>query len=502
MIRARLHRLAFAAAAATSAGSTALAQEPPQGQQPYTIEKSVAIDGIYTDNARLSADRRKDFIGRLSVGLHGLGQYGTARGSFDYTLTGIAYAKESDLNGVSHYLRAALSNEFVPRHLYVDATASVGQAATSLRAPESSDRARLTDTSTRLYTASVSPHGRFRLGNVADADVRYTRTQSHAESSDLYDVESDRAFARLSGELNAFGWNLDGAWDRSSNGVGIDNESRLIEAGLTATVTRGLRVTLLAGRESNDYRGLGMESRNTWGGRFAWDAGERTSVSGHYRRRIVGHEHSLTLSHRTVSTVWSFSDSRAVNTAAMKGAIGTTLYDLYFAQFAGTEPDPVRRDIVVRDYLRTLGLDPSTPVVNGFLAAGASVDRTQSLGVAWLGPRSTAAFRVFQTQSELTGQRVPLADDFASADRLRQQGVTLDLSHRLTPVMSISLVGEYRRSKGDRDVLSDYKAVTGAWTARLGERSDMSVGVRHAVSNATVQPFKETSVFAGYRVRF
>ena len=78
----------------------------------------------------------------------------------------------------------------------------------------------------------------------------------------------------------------------------------------------------------------------------------------------------------------------------------------------------------------------------------------------------------------------------------------MDLSHRLTPVSTVTLVGEYRRTAGDNSPFSDFKAVTAAWTGLLGPRSDLNAGVRYAVSNSATTPYKEWSAFGGYRVRF
>lgn len=470
----------------------------------WNMERSLSIRLTGTDNARLTAtDRRKDVFGQAVGGLRLFGRTGPVQGVVDYSLTGTAFAKQSDLNDTAHQLRAAGSGELVRDFAYIEASANVGRVAATLQQGQSADVTRTGTSGPQVRTFSLSPNVRGALGSLAKYEGRVTWTDARSNGSSSFNTQDRRASLRLSGGGAAWGWFSEGSAQETDGALNVDNEVRLADVGLTMAPSRGLKFDVFAGKEWNDFAGRGIESAGTWGTRLSWLPTETTSLTANYRNRLLGSEHLLSASHRTTTMVWTLSDSRATNVSSSKGLSTTTLYDVYSQQFAGQEADAVRRDALVRDYLRTVGLDPSTPVVGGFLGAGVTSDRSQAASVAWVGPRSTAALRYVQTRSQLLRTRaVAVNDDFSLASVVRQRGVVVDMSHRLTPVASFSLVGEYRRAQGDNNPFSEFKSVTASWLGRVSPRAEVNAGLRYSVANGVAQAYKEWSAFAGYRISF
>lgn len=494
----------MAAAMATAAG--AQAQEPAPAPEPraWNLERSLGLRLTATDNARLTLlDRQKDVFGQAVGNLRLFGQTGAVRGVIDYSLTGTAFAKQSDLNDTSHQLRAAGTGELVPGFAFIDATASVGRVSASLQEGQTGDQTRPGASGPQVRTFSLAPNVRGTIGNLANYDGRVTWTDTRAGGASGFNTQDRRAALRLAGGGTNLGWYGEASLQKTEGALAVENEVRLADVGLTTEPMRGLKLAAFAGKEWNDFAGRGLETAGTWGARVAWAPTETTSVTANYRNRLLGSEHLVALSHRTTTMVWTLSDSRSTNTSSNKGLASTTLYDVYSQQFASQEADAVRRDALVRDYLRTVGLDPSTPVVGGFLGAGVSLDRSQTAAVAWVGPRSTAALRYVQTRSELLRTRaVAVNDDFSFASVIRQRGVVFDMSHRLTPIASVSLVGEYRRAQGDNSPFGDFKSATLSWLGRVNPHSDLNAGLRYSVSNGAARAYKEWSAFAGYRISF
>ncbi len=497
------------AALAVSWPMFASAQAPPEAPaapegRAWNLERSLGVNLTFSDNARLSdADKQKDIFGQASGSLRLLGQFGAVRGAVDYALTGIAFAKQSDLNDVTQFLRAAGTAEIVPQFFFVDAAANIGQQPISLQDVQTSDRSRIGATGTQVRTFSLSPQVRGTLGASVNYDGRFTWADSRASGASIFNTQDTRAAVRVNGGGSRLGWFVEGSLQNTDGAVGIDNESRLVDIGLTTDLTQAVKLGVFVGRDWNNFTDDSLRASNTGGFRLTWLPQEPTAVTANYRHRKIGNEHQLAISHRTATMVWALSDTGSTSTGSNKGASSTTLYDIYSQQFLGQEADPVRRDALVRDFLNTQGLNPSTPVVGGFLGAGVTRDRTLAASVAWVGPRSTASLRYATTRSRLIRTRaVAINDDFDAATVIRQRGLTIDMSHRLTPVSSVTVVGEYRRTAGDNNPFSDFKAVTAAWTGLIGPRSDLSAGVRYAVSSSPTTPYKEWSAFGGYRVRF
>jgi uncharacterized protein (PEP-CTERM system associated) len=465
---------------------------------------TLSLVGVVTDNAGASAvDRRKDLLFQATAGLRVQGRLGPVRGALDYRLTGLAYAKNSEFNDVKHALTANGTAELIGRTMWIDAIGTLGTQAASLIDRQAVDSTRLGDAGTRVGTFTITPRVVVPLGALArfEGNVGHTitRTGDAAASS----ADDTRAFARVGADAYGLAWGLEGTWRRSDLADGSDFEDRLVEVGVSTVLARDYRLGVFGGREWTDFAtGDALESNTTWGVRGAWTPSERTSLSGTYRKRSFGDEHQIGFTQRGETMLWSLSDSRSVSTSPVKGTTATTLYDLYALQFVG-EADPVRRDALVRDYLRTLGLDPSTPTSGGFVSPGLSKERAQSVSFGLLGPRSTVSLRLTQTRSEAVASRgLPLTGDFALGQVIRQRGVSLEGAHRLTPASSLGAGAEYRRSTTDFGVLSTLKSLQMGWLLRASERTEYTLGARYVVLSGGSSPYKELAALGGVRWSF
>jgi hypothetical protein len=102
------------------------------------------------------------------------------------------------------------------------------------------------------------------------------------------------------------------------------------------------------------------------------------------------------MSHRMARTVWTFSDSRSLDSSGLAGRAVLSNYE-YYSQLFASLPEP-SADTVVRDFLISRNLDPSGRChTGGFLTDGPTVQRSQNLSMAYQGLRATFTVTAFQT---------------------------------------------------------------------------------------------------------
>jgi len=472
----------------------------------WTVEPSVSLRQTFTDNQDLQTVKRSEAITEATAGLRISSGAGRLRGALDYALTGSHHWRDNDANELRHFLNAAATAELIEGTAFVDLRGSYTQQAISAFGVQSPDRSLSERNQSDVASLTVAPYLRGRLGGAARYEARASVESTRAKGTDASDVDNASAALHVdSGGGGApLGWSANATHNVSDFKAGRRTFDSRIRAGLSYTIGREWRVGLTAGTERTDILALDAESTTTWGAQLEWTPSERTSLSANVERRFFGNAHSLRFAHRTPNTAWAVSDTRDVSTSSSQGnASFGSAYDLFFRQFASTEPDAVRRDALVRAYLQTNGINPNAVVIGGFLASAATLQRTQSASVALVGARNTVTLQATASRSERADQLTTRFDDLSSAREVRQRGLSLAWAHRLTPLSSINVTGAYQRSLGDVATQeTTLKSISAAWSIPWGARSSVSVGARHAEFDSSTTPYDENAVFAAIRVSF
>ena len=222
-----------------------------------------------------------------------------------------------------------------------------------------------------------------------------------------------------------------------------------------------------------------------------------------YERRFFGNAHAVDFAYRTPRTTWAFSDSRDISTMPdrVTRLILGDAYSLFFVQFASIEPDPVRRDLLVRAFLAANGISPNALLAGDFLGSGVTVQRTQSLSLALQGIRSTLTLRSqFSNSARVNRLRVG-ADSLVEATRVRQRNITVDYSHRLTPTAAAGLTLARLRTSGILEA-STLTSLSATWSDMVNARTNVSAGARFVRFSSATQPYTERAVFASVRLTF
>lgn len=185
---------------AVAFGSLALATLVVSGASAseWKLVPRIEAQESFTDNARLSrTGRTSDFVTRVAPGIDLTAKGGRVTADIDYSLGYDAYARESDLNGVRHSLRGTGKVELLDDNLFVDLGAFAGQSPALARGRVSAIDRSLGGDSSQIYSYSVSPYWRSRLGAWADSELRYRFSQI-ASRRERGDIDPNPAPALLS----------------------------------------------------------------------------------------------------------------------------------------------------------------------------------------------------------------------------------------------------------------------------------------------------------------
>ena len=473
-----------------------------------SLVPELGIRQTLTDNVSLAgSDRRADLITEVGPRLRLSSNTGFVRGSLDYSLTGVVYARSSSSNNVQQSLRAEGTVEAIEKRAFIDVSASISQQNTSALGTQASDSVLLSGNRTEVSAVRVTPYVRGRLGSFAEYEARLALEATNSSNSNadsrsadaLLHVGSDRAsFARL-------GWAADYSHQAVDfNATGSSVVDRLTGT-LTFAATNELRLSARGGRESNDLVTSNTQQYNTWGWGATWAPSERTRVDLAQDRRFFGKSHSVRLEHRMARSVWAFSDSRDLSTNSLTGGASgrRTWFDVLFAQFASIAPDPVQRAALVDAYLQNNGLTRASLANGGVLTSGPSIQRNQIGSVALLGARTTVLVSTFRNDAQSLDSATVVTGNLANGESLRQTGQSVNLSHRLTPVSALGVdLTRTKTSGGAGNQSTDLRSLTATWSSRLGERVDGSLSARHTSFDSSTNPYRESAVIANLRLRF
>lgn len=497
----------IAVAAQAQQGEGAAASRGP-------ITPRLGVSQTWTDNLRLN-DREKDaaLITTVSPGISIVRNSGAIRGSLDYTLNGITYLKTSYGTRVQNSLNANGIAEILPGTLYVEAQGSIGQQNTSAfglqSAPtlgsQGSVSALDNPNSRETGTLNVSPVLRGQLGGLASVNLRGNFAMTEARGSAIGDSHSSGATLRIA-QLSpgTLSWFTQASTQQVRPKGGQSNRTSSAVVGLNYQPDPDWTFSGNVGKERSDYlsRSGSTEDGLTAGLNAQWSPTPRTRVSADYQRHTYGNSHGLVFEHRMRNSVWRLSDTRTV-TLGNTGAAGgiRTNYDLYFLLFASLEPDPVKRDALVRAALQSLGLAPDAPAALGFLSTGPSQLRTTLGSFTLQGVRSNITATVSRSVTTRLASGLNQGD-LASNALIEQRSYSLSGSYQLSPVSGLSMTIARQESIGDASTQrTQLTSLFANWNVRLGSRLSGQLGARHSQFEGTT-PYRENAVFANLTQQF
>jgi len=478
------------------------------GGRAFYIVPTLSTTATLTDNVNLSAtNKQADLILDVRPGIQIGGQTGRIRGFLDYTLLASFYARNEESADFSNSLSASANAEIVPNRLFVDVDARISQQSISPFGTLTPDSSLNNSNNTEVTTVNVAPYVKGQIAGQVNYLGRafYTFTDSGtSQASDstvwgaLLGFDSTTRWSQL-------GWGLDFTYREARFTNRRSEFDQLNVLSLNYAVTPELRVTLRGNIETSNLTTFENETTAGWGGGLRWTPSPRTNLFLDYDERVFGNSHLYGFTYRTPRTVWAVSNRQGLSTGQFNGGQGNagSPFDLLFAQFASVEPDPVARAQLVNDYLRANNINPNSSLNTGFLPNQVTVERRQEASVSWLGTRSTLIFNVYQTQAQNPqSELVNPDDDFAGGNVIKWRGLSLNWSHRLTPLARLSVSGSGQRTSesfgGQETTIWTGLAM---WSRQIAERASVSLSARYTVQSGS-SSYNETALLATLNMTF
>ena len=475
----------------------------------------MAVTQSWTDNLRLTEhDKDAAIITTVSPGLSLVRSAGAVKGSLDYSLSGVAYLKSNVPSRLQNSLQANGQIEIIPRTLLIDAQASIGQqnaSAFGLQAaptPGAQGAVSLLDNPNRRETGTlnVTPRLSGQLGGLANFELRGNMSITEVRGSSFGDSRASGGGLSI-GPISpgVVSWYLQLQTQQTRPKEALANRVSSVIGGLYYRPNPDWVFSANAGEERSDFAtGTSVAKNGTTGGITAdWSPSSRTHLNGTWQHHSYGNSHGFTLDHRMRTSVWRVADMRSAtlgNTGASGGV--RTNYDLFFQLYASLEPDPIKRDVLVRGQLAALGLSPDVQAATGFLSAGPSRLRTQMLSFTLQGVRTNVTASITRTLTSRLGNNVNVGGDLASNAAVEQRSYSLSGSYQLSPISGLALTASRQQSSGDLSGQhTQFTSLMANWNGRLGSRLNLQLGARHS-SFEGATTYTENAVFATLTQQF
>ena len=493
---------------AVSAFSQDTGSQGGGSKRSFSVVPRLSVTETFTDNVSLvNAGKRAEQITDISPGITLSGDSGRIKAYVDYSLHETLYAQNSSGTRSQNALNGSGTFEAVENWAYVDFGGNISQQAISAFGTQSPSNSSINPNLAETRNFRLSPYLRGQLSTFADYEARYSLATNRSSSALASDVTTNEAVVKLSGRSPSasLGWVVDASRQNIDYRAGRSTQADRFNTTLTYPVGPQLNLSVTGGQEANNFTTVDRKRSFTSGFGINWIPSESTKLSASRQNRSFGESHSISFEHRTARTVWRFSDSKDISvTPSGTGLTGLgSTFDLYFAQFASIEPDPVLRAALVSNFLQANAINPNVSVVSGFLTSAASLQRRQDISFALLGVRDTVTFIANRSEGSRLDSIAVANDDLANSGAVRQNGVSVSYAHRLTPDASLNLLASVQKATDGLGLQStSTKSVNLSLSTRLTRHSTAVVSARRVVFESNASPYTESAVTGALNVQF
>lgn len=276
----------------------------------WTVTNSLNLNSYFSDNLRQRTDANAGMVltVRPRIGLTGNGR--RLKGSLAYSPTlYTAVGDDAPDTTLNHLLSANFNSTLVRDRVFLDSSASAGLVNTN-SAANSTNSALANSADTRqVYTLSLSPYTRHRLGSAAVLSFRVGLNTVQSESgANSLNSDGRSASATLSSgpSFTRFPWSV----SLSHNQTEYDNRTdtrNSLDSMLGYRIDRRWRLDGSLGYQENDLSSNRADvSGATYSIGLTWTPNPRTKAEGEIGRRYFGNfwrAHAEHLSRRTLFTL-------------------------------------------------------------------------------------------------------------------------------------------------------------------------------------------------------
>lgn len=476
----------------------------------WTIKPRVSLRETLTDNVSINRStngKESDLITELTPGIRIEARTQRLKGYFDYALLGQFYAK-TDYSRTQNSLNTFGTFEAIDNWLFLDFSGIIAQQTISAFGAQSPSSSTINNNSTETSTYRISPYIRGQLAGTTDYILRYNRSTTHSQTGQVFDLDLSQWTGQLKGStfFRNLTWTVDGNQQTADYARGRKTEAELARLMLTYSVLPQLRISGSGGWESNNYASRDQETNTTYGYGFDWTPTERTRFSAFKEHRFFGDGHRLSFNHRFPMSSITISDTRDVSVMPNQFAtvgLGST-YDLFYPQFSqtcserlGGSPDQAQIDRCVLALFDALGIQPNTQVTSGYMTTRATIQRRQQVAFALFGARNSLTLLANRGENQSTLAASSLPDDLDKVSSIRQQGISLNYTHRLSALSNLNASVSRQESTGGG--LSSLKTSLTLFqvnvSTKIGAKTNGMLSLRRSEFDSTTNPYTENALF-------
>lgn len=492
----------------------------PQNTRAFVIKPRIKFTETWTDNVsivRANNGKESGFITELAPGVNISAKTARLKAKLDYTLLGQYYSTPSGYSRTQNSLNSFGTLEAVEQWLFIDFSGVIAQQAKSAFGPQSPSSSSLNKNLTETATYRLSPYIRGQFAGLVEYTLRYNRSTTQASAATVSDIELSEWTGQIRGStpFQSLRWSLDASQQSADYSLGRKTDAERLYATATYLVVPQFSVSVSGGTESNNYASANSESHTTRGYGFEWTPTERTKISAFKDRRFFGDGHRFNFTHRFSRSSISYSDTKDVSVLPNQFAsvgLGATNFELAYQActlaYSGQYPDLEQLDqfctVWANSYLSQQDRAPNEQATASFLFSRATLQRRQQLAIAVQGARNTLTVMFNRNEMQSLFASTTLPDDFSSTTGIRQRGLSINFSHRLTGLTNLNLLASRQESVGTGVSALEVKTTIyqANLTSSLGPRTTGGLSIRHTESESTISPYAENALIGTLSVNF
>lgn len=456
----------------------------------------------YSINSRLGGREGAEWIGEVTPSVSLQSRSGRVIGSLNYGLTLIERSRQEPSSDVVNRLAASFSAEAVPRHLYLDGTASIAQQSASPFGLQSATGS-ASDNANRaeVGTLSLSPVLRGVIAGSINAEARLNVAAVNTRDSLAGDSLQTGGSLSLSSVIpgTLVNWGLSARTGETDFRLGRTTRSDSTTATLGWQADADLSLSARGGTETQNVQDLQSQRTNTWGVGANWRPSPRTRLQVDVDDRYFGRGYGVVAEYRLPRTSFTWNSNRDTSNGGGGTVEPVTQFQQFMALLATDFPDPVAREEAVRELLAALGVDPLSVARPGFVLSTVFVSERHTVSWAWTGQRLSFSAQAYRS----TTTAIDTAATAVAREPVRLNGYSANVSYRLSPTGSLTATGSRQMAKATTtQAANDLKSAGLTWTERLGHRTNASLSARYTVFNSTTDPYREAALTASLVMRF
>lgn len=262
----------------------------------WEIKPEISFKEIYSDNIFLeSSNERDDLVTDVSPSIVLSADGNRIDWQLNYGMQNLIYADHSDRNDTNHRLQSRFQAEVIEDWFFVDANARVGQQLVNIRDNTSRDQVSGAQNSEDVYSYSLKPYIKPKIGNILEGEIAYTYDYFDSENDNGNNFNADNSTGEsISASFKngtAFGrlyWDVSYTSREIDYDQGDETDVQMVRGSLGYQLNRHFSLELNGTDEDNEFigdRGNSTPEDSFYGGGFAWHPSRNFRLSLSFNKR-------------------------------------------------------------------------------------------------------------------------------------------------------------------------------------------------------------------------